>query len=50
MSAILKNFIPGSISSIVPIDTNKTEDADILILGRGGNENDAPDLTDSIIY
>jgi len=29
--------------------TDETGDVDILILGRGGRENDAPDLTDSII-
>lgn len=36
-------------SASTPTTEENDEDIDILILGRGGRENDAPDLTDSII-
>lgn len=46
-SSILGMF-QSSISSEVSTE-DETGDVNILILGRGGRENDAPDLTDSII-
>lgn len=46
-TSIIRGFIPESLGWV---EDEKSGDFDILILGRGGNENDAPDLTDSIIY
>lgn len=47
---ILAHLVPDSLSQVMSGETVIEENNDILILGRGGFENDAPDLTDSIIY
>ena len=46
---ILENFLPTQIQS-GEVSVAEDGNMDVLILGRGGYENDAPDLTDSIIY
>lgn len=47
VASIVRGFIPQTLGWT---DAEESGDMDILILWRGWNENDAPDLTDSIIF
>ncbi len=47
INSIIHSFVPETL--VAGNEEKSTKDLDILILGRWGEENDAPDLTDSII-